>query len=95
MLDPHKLDHFPWSHLGNVGAKEAQPPRKARDPPELSDVSGAAVLWQGLAELGNVLPQEDLNIKKLVWNQKNRLERMRGLSAAVLIYLLKDTLFFP
>lgn len=41
------------------------------------------------------MPKEVLNIKKLVWNQRNRLERMRGLSAAVLIHILKDTLFFP
>lgn len=97
MLRPYNLDHFPWSHLGNVGATEAQSSQKARDPSELSGVSGAAVLWQGLAELGNAFLHKDLNIKKLEWNQKKKtkLERMRGLSAAVLIYILRDTLFFP
>lgn len=76
---------------------ETQPSQKARDPSELSGVPGAAVLWQGLGELENALPQEGLNIKKLVWKKKKkeRLEGMRELSAAVLIYILKDTLFFP
>lgn len=97
MLRPYNLDHFPWSHLGNVGATEAQSSQKARDPSELSGVSGAAVLWQGLAELGNAFLHKDLNIKKLEWNQKkkNQTRKDEGAECSCPDIYLKRHLILP